>query len=256
MMNEMKSQAQKTVTLWGAVLGVIVFLFTLSSGFLAALFLGIVAGALFRGVLNWAFMDGTLDLQEAEIEVGKAARAVPPMHSVNHDAVVAYTHKSEPAAELSEKLADGLDAAESQAKVHMDKVDIIAATAESRIRHQKDQPGWVDPDEEDAEEADPAEGAADPGEAPQGIAAPRNGQGDDLKLIEGIGPKLEERLNSWGIWHYDQIAAWGPAQVAYADANVPRFKGRCTRDKWVAQAKLIVEEGKEAFLARAKTNDY
>ena len=79
---------------------------------------------------------------------------------------------------------------------------------------------------------------------------------DDLKLIEGIGAKLEERLNEWGVFHFDQIAAWGDQEVAYADNNVPRFKGRASRDKWVAQAKLIVSEGVDAFLERAKTNDY
>ncbi|MCE5972983.1 NADH-quinone oxidoreductase subunit E [Sinirhodobacter sp. WL0062] len=94
------------------------------------------------------------------------------------------------------------------------------------------------------------------GEKPEGLAAPRDGKADDLKKIEGIGPVLEERLNEWGIFHYDQIAAWGADEVAYADNNVPRFKGRCSRDKWVAQAKIIVTEGLEAFLERAKTNDY
>jgi hypothetical protein len=29
-----------------------------------------------------------------------------------------------------------------------------------------------------------------------------------------------------------------------------------TRDKWVAQAKLILSVGREEFLRRAKTNDY
>ncbi|MDV7270081.1 NADH-quinone oxidoreductase subunit E [Thioclava sp. A2] len=94
------------------------------------------------------------------------------------------------------------------------------------------------------------------GAKPKGLKAPRKAGADDLKVIEGVGPKLEEVLNSWGVYHYDQIAAWGADEVAYADANVPRFKGRCTRDKWVAQAKIIVEEGMDAFLERAKTNDY
>jgi NADH-quinone oxidoreductase subunit E len=34
------------------------------------------------------------------------------------------------------------------------------------------------------------------------------------------------------------------------------FKGRISRDKWVAQAKIIVTEGLEAFRERAKTNNY
>ena len=34
------------------------------------------------------------------------------------------------------------------------------------------------------------------------------------------------------------------------------FKGRIARDRWVAQAKIIVTEGLEAFRERAKTNNY
>lgn len=91
---------------------------------------------------------------------------------------------------------------------------------------------------------------------PAGLAAPRGGTADNLRVIEGVGAKLEELLNSHGIWHYDQIAGWSDADVAWMDANLPRFKGRVTRDKWVAQAKLIGEVGVEEFLVRAKTNDY
>lgn len=91
---------------------------------------------------------------------------------------------------------------------------------------------------------------------PAALSGPRGGQADDLKKIEGIGPKLEELCNSYGIYHYDQIAAWGEAEVAWMDGNMPRFKGRVTRDKWVAQAKLILEVGMDEFLERAKTNDY
>lgn len=100
------------------------------------------------------------------------------------------------------------------------------------------------------------EAVAPSGAKPAGLSAPRAGQADDLQLIEGIGPKLEEVLHRWGVFHFDQIAGWGPAEVAYADTHVPRFKGRCSRDKWVAQAKIIVEEGVDAFLERTKTNDY
>ena len=40
------------------------------------------------------------------------------------------------------------------------------------------------------------------------------------------------------------------------DSNLKGFRGRVTRDKWVAQAKIIVTEGMDVFLVRAKTNDY
>lgn len=94
------------------------------------------------------------------------------------------------------------------------------------------------------------------GEQPAALSAPRDGTGDDLKIIEGIGPALEKLCHSLGIFHYDQIAAWSPAEVAWMDGNLKGFKGRVTRDKWVAQAKLIGDVGIPEFLERAKTNDY
>lgn len=98
--------------------------------------------------------------------------------------------------------------------------------------------------------------AAGEGRKPEGIAAARGGQADNLKEIEGIGPALEKLCHEMGIFHFDQIAAWGPEEIAWMDGNLKGFKGRISRDKWVAQAKLIVSEGLEAFRIRAKTNDY
>lgn len=95
------------------------------------------------------------------------------------------------------------------------------------------------------------------GEAkPAGLSVPRGGAADDLKALEGVGPAMEKLLHELGIFHFDQIASWGPAEVAWMDGNLKGFKGRVTRDKWVAQAKLIGEVGMEEFLRRAKTNDY
>ena len=88
------------------------------------------------------------------------------------------------------------------------------------------------------------------------LTAPRGGVADDLKEIEGIGPALEKMVNGMGFYHFDQLAAWTDADVALVDAEMKTFKGRITRDKWVAQAKIIVTEGLEAFRERAKTNNY
>lgn len=107
-----------------------------------------------------------------------------------------------------------------------------------------------------AEHSAPAATASDEGAKPAGLAAPRDGKADDLKTIEGIGPALEKLCNELGIWHFDQIANWGAAEIAWMDSNLKGFKGRVTRDKWVAQAKLIGSAGMEEFLRRAKTNDY
>ena len=77
-----------------------------------------------------------------------------------------------------------------------------------------------------------------------------------LNRIEGIGPVMEKLVNAAGVFHFDQIAAWTEADVEFFDAKMDRFKGRIARDRWVAQAKIIVTEGLERFLERARTNDY
>ena len=91
---------------------------------------------------------------------------------------------------------------------------------------------------------------------PAALAAPRDGVGDKLQTIEGIGPALEKLCQEMGIFHFDQIAGWGVGEVAWMDSNLKGFKGRVTRDKWVRQSKLIGEVGIDEFLRRAKTNDY
>jgi NADH-quinone oxidoreductase subunit E len=100
------------------------------------------------------------------------------------------------------------------------------------------------------------EAAVADGKQPKGLKAAKKGKADDLQIIEGIGPVLEKLLHGLGIFHFDQIAQWGAAEIAWIDANLKGFKGRATRDKWVAQAKLIGAVGTEEFLIRAKTNSY
>jgi NADH-quinone oxidoreductase subunit E len=71
---------------------------------------------------------------------------------------------------------------------------------------------------------------------PERLSAPRAGRtADDLKKISGVGPKLEALLNELGFYHFDQIAAWTPQQIAWVDARL-KFKGRIERDDWIAQA--------------------
>ncbi len=93
-------------------------------------------------------------------------------------------------------------------------------------------------------------------DGPERLKAARSGKADNLKEIEGIGPAMEKLVNEMGFFHFDQIAKWSEADVAWVDANMKTFKGRITRDKWVAQARIIVTEGLEAFRERAKTNNY
>ena len=84
---------------------------------------------------------------------------------------------------------------------------------------------------------------------PQGLSGPREAGADDLKLIAGIGPKLEVTLNGLGIWHFDQIAAWSEHEVAWVD-NYLQFKGRIERDEWIAQAAALAAGGRDEYVRR------
>lgn len=101
----------------------------------------------------------------------------------------------------------------------------------------------------------PAAASDEGGSKPAGLDSPRGGNADDLKQIKGVGPGLEKMLNGMGIWHFDQIAGWSAEEVAYMDANMPRFKGRASRDEWVKQASTLAAGGETEFAARVKKGD-
>ena len=73
----------------------------------------------------------------------------------------------------------------------------------------------------------------------KGIESPR-GEADDLKRITGINPKLEQRLNDAGVFHYWQLADLDADQTAALD-RLLKLKGQVAREDWVGQAKKIVE---------------
>jgi predicted flap endonuclease-1-like 5' DNA nuclease len=82
-----------------------------------------------------------------------------------------------------------------------------------------------------------AEPAAGTKAKPKGLTAAREGKADDLKLVKGIGPKLELLCHKLGFYHFDQIANWTASEIAWVDENLEGFKGRVTRDEWVVQAR-------------------
>lgn len=95
----------------------------------------------------------------------------------------------------------------------------------------------------------PAEG---PGKRPVALKEALDGKADNLKLIKGVGPKLEKLCNTLGFFHFHQIAGWSADETAWVDQNLEGFKGRVTRDDWVAQAKILAEGGETEFSARKK----
>jgi NADH-quinone oxidoreductase subunit E len=89
---------------------------------------------------------------------------------------------------------------------------------------------------------------------PATLSGPREAGADDLKQLKGVGPKLEKTLNELGFYHFDQIAKWSEAEVAWVDDNL-KFKGRVQRDGWIEQAKVLAAGGETAFSTKVKKGD-
>ncbi|MDG4594927.1 MAG: phasin family protein [Candidatus Contendobacter sp.] len=62
---------------------------------------------------------------------------------------------------------------------------------------------------------------------------------DDLKLISGIGPVLEGKLNGVGINTYRQIVALTDDEIERLESEVINLSGRIHRDDWIGQAKSL-----------------
>jgi len=65
---------------------------------------------------------------------------------------------------------------------------------------------------------------------------------DDLQVIKGIGPFLEEKLNALGITTYRQIANMDSDLEDQVNEAIEFFPGRVKRDQWVTQAKILLGE--------------
>ncbi|WP_372756826.1 50S ribosomal protein L21 [Mariniflexile sp.] len=72
------------------------------------------------------------------------------------------------------------------------------------------------------------------------------GKADDLKKVEGIGPKIAETLVAAGITTFAELAESTPEKIAEIIADV---RGNHVTDTWPAQAKLAAE-GKWDELAK------
>ena len=80
---------------------------------------------------------------------------------------------------------------------------------------------------------------------PAGIARPA--APDDLKLISGVGPKIEGILNDIGIFTFAQVAAWKKEERDWVDGYL-NFRGRIERDDWVKQAEALAKGGEAEYV--------
>ncbi len=69
-------------------------------------------------------------------------------------------------------------------------------------------------------------------------AAPA-GEKDDLSLLSGIGPKIQQKLEEAGITTFRQIAELTPEQAKELDEKL-KLGGRIEREEWIEQAKELM----------------
>lgn len=91
----------------------------------------------------------------------------------------------------------------------------------------------------------PAQPSLDDKNRPAGIDRPATP--DDLKMIAGVGPKIEGILNDLGIYTFEQVSKWKKAERDWVDGYL-RFSGRIERDDWVKQAKALAKGGEAEYI--------
>lgn len=150
----------------------------------------------------------------------RAVRAPAPADSITDAAVVADPDTPAPAVRVGPGAAlAATGAADTAGAGRADPAGAAAAD-----------PTAADPDP-----------AGLPGEPPARLDSMPD-EPDDLKLISGVGPKIEKLLNELGICRFDQIAAFTPGNIAWVNGYL-KFKGRIERESWVSQASILAAGG-------------
>ncbi|MER8575750.1 NADH-quinone oxidoreductase subunit E [Mesorhizobium sp. M1338] len=149
--------------------------------------------------------------------VEKAASVSAPLHSA------ANANKADPEVEQVSKQRSGpKNKAEPASAFKSPEVKVPAAKA-----------------------AKPAKPSLEDKNRPAGIDRPA--LVDDLKLISGVGPKIEGILHSLGIFTFAQVASLKKAEREWVDGYLS-FQGRIDRDDWVKQAKALAKGGVAEYI--------
>ena len=272
-----------------AVAGLLTFVMLLTVGgytFMPAAFVGAIAFILLGLLFGWLFctpLPSAVDRSAtgstsaaatsgstapsagatASVAAGASAAVASTSTSSASDAAKAAAAKAAAAKAAAAKAAADKAAADKVAadKAAADKAEANKAAAKKKAAaDKKAAKAAADKAAADKAVADAASGedydgdgvreGANEGTKPATLTAAREGGADDLKRIKGIGPKLEKLCNTMGFFHFDQIAAWTPEEMAWVNANLEGFKGRATRDKWIEQAKLLASGAETEFSKR------
>ena len=114
------------------------------------------------------------------------------------------------------------------------KIDSIIATGAKASAPAKEEKKAA-PKKEEAPKKEAAPKAA---AAPKKEAAPKAAKADDLKKIEGIGPKIAETLTAAGVSTFAELAKTSTEKISEIIADV---RGNHVPDTWPHQAQMAAE---------------
>jgi NADH-quinone oxidoreductase subunit E len=89
--------------------------------------------------------------------------------------------------------------------------------------------------------------AAEKGGSTSALFVAPEGAPDDLKMISGVGPVLENKLVGLGITKWSQVAAFTADDIAKVEDSLS-FKGRISRDNWLGQAAALARGGEAEYI--------
>ena len=137
-----------------------------------------------------------------------------------------------------EKEVDALNGSASMLEEHKHTIEALKLKLEQIQAASKSKPAKTKP------AAKPKVAAKTSSKPAAGLKAPAQGLDilaaqvrDDLKLIKGIGPVMEKKLNEFGVYSFEQLGRLTNSASEALSETLESFPGRIKRDKWVSQAK-------------------
>ena len=149
---------------------------------------------------------------------------------------------SRDASDLREQLANRV---EMVAHLQQERNDALERLAQQQMSHSTS--SYADPQLEQTSDVDPMvtprqHAAVMRNDDRRGMIYTRPpAERDDLKRISGVAEKLEQRLNDFGVYKYEQIMNWDENIVAEF-SRLLAFKDRISSDDWVSQAQDLFDE--------------
>ncbi len=170
-----------------------------------------------------AAADAAAPAPEAEVAPSNAAK---PKTDAPETSPALKTPSSEKVAPETEKAASVAAPAVNEAAANT-AASAVDGQAKQRKSRAAEKPALDDPNR------------------PAGIEKPA--AVDDLKMISGVGPKIEGILHSLGIYTFAQITEWNDSHRGWVDSYL-NFKGRIDRDEWIKQAEALHKGGVEEYV--------